>query len=168
MGSYYDDNNRPTLHFEKTSSSSYNTSSFGTSREDGNEVYSQRVTPEFEGEQSVSTPTDEQKGFSVQSPTVFNLSTGDAYVLSGNEVSIGRGSGCDIRLSSPTVSRKHALLVLYDDGWAIEDCGSASGTFLAGNRVKEPQLLFNGDIITIGDERLCFSSKVKINQGRAE
>lgn len=168
MGSYYDDNNRPTLHFEKTSSSSYNTSSFGTSREDGNEVYSQRVTPEFEGEQSVRTPTDEQQGFSVQSPTVFNLSTGDAYVLSGNEVSIGRGPGCDIRLSSPTVSRKHALLVLYDDGWAIEDCGSASGTFLAGNRVKEPQLLFNGDIITIGDERLCFSSKVKINQGRAE
>lgn len=167
-GNYYDEENRPALHFEKTSSSSYEASSFGEAQMSGNEVYSNRVTPEFEGEQSVAAPVGKSGGFSVQSPTVFNLSTGDAYVLSGNEVSIGRGSGCDIRLSSPTVSRKHALLVLYEDGWAIEDCGSAAGTFLAGSRVTSPQLLFNGDIITIGDERLCYSSKVKINQGRAE
>lgn len=165
---YYDDENRPALHFEKTSSSSYDASPFGEVQTAGNEIYSNRITPEYEGEQNVSTPAAPAgRDFSVQSPTVFNLSTGDAYVLSGNEVSIGRGTGCDIRLSSPAVSRKHALLVLYEDGWAIEDCGSGSGTFLAGNRVTSPQLLFNGDIITIGDERLCFSSKVKINQGRA-
>lgn len=165
---YYDEDNRPALHFEKTASSAYNASSYGTEQGGSNDVYSGSVTPETEGEQSVVTPAQKGSSFSVQSPTVFNLSTGDAYVLSGNEVSIGRGSGCDIRLSSPAVSRKHALLVLYEDGWAIEDCGSASGTFLAGNRVTSPQLLFNGDIITIGDERLCFSLKVKINQGRAE
>ena len=166
-GGYYDEENRPALHFEKTSTSAYDASPFVSVQTDGNEIYSNRVTPKSEGEQSVAS-SNEKSTFSVQSPTVFNLSTGDAYVLSGNEVSIGRGTGCDIRLSSPSVSRKHALLVLYEDGWAIEDCGSSAGTFLAGSRVTSPQLLFNGDIITVGDERLCFSSKVRINQGRAE
>ena len=76
---------------------------------------------------------------------------------------IGRGRGADIELSSPSVSRKHAMLVLYEDGWAIEDCGSASGTYLSGNRVTEPQLLFDGDVINIGSETLYYSCKNGVN-----
>ncbi len=89
-------------------------------------------------------------------PAIVNPKTGEIVVLRGNLVSVGRGNTCDLRLSDPSVSRKHASLVLYEDGWAIEDSGSASGTFLNGQKVTSPQLLFDGDIITLGATRLSF------------
>lgn len=89
-------------------------------------------------------------------PAIVNPKTGEIVVLRGNLVSVGRGNTCDLRLSDPSVSRKHASLVLYEDGWAIEDSGSASGTFLNGEKVTSPQLLFDGDIITLGATRLSF------------
>ena len=78
-------------------------------------------------------------------------------MLRGNLVSIGRGNTCDLRLSDPSVSRKHASLVLYEDGWAIEDSGSTTGTYLNGQKVTSPQLLFDGDTITMGSTNLKFS-----------
>ncbi len=89
-------------------------------------------------------------------PAIVNPKTGEIVVLRGNLVSVGRGNTCDLRLSDPSVSRKHASLVLFEDGWAIEDSGSASGTFLNGQKVTSPQLLFDGDTITIGATRLSF------------
>ena len=52
------------------------------------------------------------------------------------------------------------MAVLYEDGWAIESAG-AGKTLLNGRRVTAPQLLFDGDIIAIGDERLYFIVKTK-------
>ena len=43
---------------------------------------------------------------------------------------------------------------------AIDDGGIVhfpAGTYLSGERVTTPQLLFNGDVIALGDERLYFS-----------
>ena len=88
-----------------------------------------------------------------------NASTRETYSLIGNRVSIGRGAACDIPLSSPAASRRHALLILYEDGWAIDDCDSAHGTFLNGSRVTKPQLLFPGDVITLGGEKLVFEKR---------
>ena len=71
-------------------------------------------------------------------------------------MSIGKGSRCDIRLRSSQTAKQHALLVLYEDGWAIEDLSGDKGTFLNGVRITSPQLLFSGDIIALGDERLFY------------
>ena len=80
-----------------------------------------------------------------------------AFFLCGNTVSIGRSRGNDIRLEAPNASRHHADLVLYEDGWAIVDANSSAGTTLNGERITEPQLLFEGDVIGLGDERLYFT-----------
>ncbi len=89
-------------------------------------------------------------------PTLVNRDTGERFVLCGNEVSIGSSPRCDIRLRSPQASRKHALVVLYEDGWAIEDANSEKGTRLNGKKVTSPQLLFDGDVISLADERLYY------------
>ncbi len=86
-------------------------------------------------------------------PKIINRDSGDVFILCGNEVSIGSGRKCDIRLSS--AEKLHALLVLYEDGWAVD--AVKGKTVLSGHAVKSPQLLFDGDIISVGDDRLYFS-----------
>lgn len=161
---YYDDEHRPTLHFEKKNESIFTQM---PSEKEKKDVYSNRVDKSFEGSQFVNTlnRTAEtgEKRFTILRPTLYNRATGETFVLSGNRVVIGRGRGADIELSSPTVSRKHAMLVLYEDGWAITDCGSVPGTYLSGNKVTEPQLLFDGDVITLGEEKLYYSCKKGVN-----
>lgn len=154
---YYDDEHRPQLHFEKKNGSIF--TQMPSEKENSGNVYSNRIDRNFEGQQVVSTPNSSspERSYTYSRPTLFNRDTGEKFVLSGNRVTIGRSRSCDICLNSPTVSRKHAQLILYEDGWAIDDCGSTAGTYLSGERVTTPQLLFNGDVIALGDERLYFS-----------
>lgn len=80
-------------------------------------------------------------------------------MLVGNHVTIGAAPKSDIRLSGKGVSRSHCELVLYEDGWAINDLHSTNGTFLNGRKTSQPQLLFDGDIITLGTEMLNFRTR---------
>lgn len=108
---------------------------------------------------TVETPNRQENTQTKKTPSqpkIINRDTGEAFILCGNEVSIGKSSRCDIRLRSSQTAKQHALLVLYEDGWAIEDCSGDKGTFLNGVRITSPQLLFSGDIIALGDERLFF------------
>ncbi len=91
---------------------------------------------------------------------LVNKDTGEIFILCGNEVKIGTGRRCDIKLTSKAAAKLHAMAVLYEDGWAIEDAGTGR-TALNGKRVTSPQLLFDGDIISLADERLYFVVKTK-------
>lgn len=87
-------------------------------------------------------------------PRIINRDTGEVFILCGNEVSVGSARKCDIRLQSKGVEKLHSLLVLYEDGWAIDKAKGKA--YLNGHEVKGPQLLFEGDIIAVGDDRLYF------------
>ena len=67
---------------------------------------------------------------------------------------IGRASCADVLLDDPTVSRRHALVVLTDDGElkALDD-RSLNGLFLNGERVEWAPLS-DGDELEIGRYRL--------------
>jgi hypothetical protein len=67
---------------------------------------------------------------------------------------IGRSSAADVRLDDPTVSRRHALLVLTPEGElrALDD-RSLNGLFVNGERV-EWAALSDGDELEIGRYRL--------------
>lgn len=94
----------------------------------------------------------------ISQPFITNKDTGETFILCGNEVTIGSGRRCDIVLSSNRVAKLHAVLVLYEDGWAIEDASSGRGTLLNGDRIQSAQLLFDGDVIALADERLYFNT----------
>lgn len=53
---------------------------------------------------------------------------------------IGRDPGCDVVLSNPSVSRRHAILERFPTGWVARDLGSANGLYVEGARVSEAPL----------------------------
>ncbi|MBL7501271.1 ATP-binding cassette domain-containing protein [Frankia sp. CNm7] len=52
---------------------------------------------------------------------------------------VGRGTGADLRLGDPRVSRRHLMLEPTEDGWAAVDI-SANGTWAEGRRVQRVAL----------------------------
>ncbi|MBN2360312.1 MAG: FHA domain-containing protein [Deltaproteobacteria bacterium] len=75
--------------------------------------------------------------------------------LDQDEVSIGRLSKCDIVISQPTVSRRHAVVFRRGKRWVIADQGSSHGTLVNGTWIVE-KVLAPGDQISIGPEVITF------------
>jgi pSer/pThr/pTyr-binding forkhead associated (FHA) protein len=65
---------------------------------------------------------------------------------------VGRRKGCDVRLRSLRVSRRHCLLAVVRDALVVRDLGSATGVFVNGSRVAEARLTA-GDELAIGPFR---------------
>src|SRR5262245_2258914 len=73
----------------------------------------------------------------------------------GETVLLGRSRSCDLALSSPDASRRHAEIRLATSGWLVHDLDSTNGTFVNGQRVTE-RLLRTGDRIEIGRDSITF------------
>jgi hypothetical protein len=69
------------------------------------------------------------------------------------ELRIGRSSSCDLMLSDPTVSRRHARLIHRGGKWVLQDLGSTNGTALNGRKVGRCELR-PGDELLLGHARL--------------
>lgn len=85
-------------------------------------------------------------------------SSGQEFVLEGDEVVIGRAVDNPVSIPDTSVSRKHALVRRTGDGWAISDLGSGNGTLLNGEAVTDETVLNDGDVIRLGDTELRFDS----------
>lgn len=86
--------------------------------------------------------------------------------LEDGSYSIGRSSSSAIPLSSPQISKNHALLVIKGGRAAIIDVGSANGVFVNGILVRK-QRVDIGDEIFIGPFRLRVVSQINIPKGTA-
>ena len=64
---------------------------------------------------------------------------GKTFPLYGT-MTIGRAADCDISIPAEEISRHHAKLQVMPEGVAVEDLGSANGTFVAGKRVHQGML----------------------------
>jgi DNA-binding winged helix-turn-helix (wHTH) protein len=53
-------------------------------------------------------------------------------------------------IEGPTVSRRHARIVVEEDRAILEDLGSKNGTFVRGERISRPTVLAHGDVIRLG------------------
>ena len=62
---------------------------------------------------------------------------------------IGR-EGCDITITDPDVSRRHAAIQIMAGELSIEDLGSTNGTFVNGQQIMERRTLRGGDEVRIG------------------
>jgi hypothetical protein len=67
----------------------------------------------------------------------------------GVKVVIGR-EDADLMLDDPEVSRRHAVLRRSGDSVVIEDLDSTNGTFVNGERIREPITVRCGDEVRLG------------------
>jgi ABC-type multidrug transport system ATPase subunit len=76
------------------------------------------------------------------------------YPLGPYAISVGREPENAIVASMPFVSRHHARIEPCAGGYAVEDLGSANGTYLKGRKIPPNQVtpLTHGDVIRIGDQ----------------
>jgi adenylate cyclase len=75
------------------------------------------------------------------------------YVLSADEVLVGRKSDADIILASPGVSCHHARFIKSKEGYCIIDLPNTSGTYVNGRQIQQQELQ-QGDRIWLGRDRI--------------
>jgi len=68
----------------------------------------------------------------------------------GASFDIGRDAGNHIVLPHPAVSARHCLLEATGSAWVVKDRGSANGTFLNNERLDEPRVFGEGDLLYVG------------------
>jgi hypothetical protein len=81
---------------------------------------------------------------------------GKAHELQKASVVIGRSKDCDIRVSDPNVSRRHAEVRQEGSTYWIVDLGSTNGISVNGHALKRAKL-DDDDRITLGSTELVFN-----------
>ncbi len=85
------------------------------------------------------------------------MPSGARHRLGGRTLTIGRLPECDVTLSDPNVSRRHAEIRPAGNGFAVTDLNSTNGTKVNGASVTDHRLA-DGDQITIGGTVMRFEA----------
>jgi hypothetical protein len=81
---------------------------------------------------------------------------GKAHELQKPSVVLGRSKDCDIRISDPNVSRRHAEIRQEGSAYWIVDLGSTNGIAVNGHALKRAKL-DDEDRITLGSTEVVFN-----------
>jgi DNA-binding winged helix-turn-helix (wHTH) protein len=76
--------------------------------------------------------------------------------LESGETIIGREPGVGVWLDVPSISRRHARIVIRDGHAFVQDEHSKNGTWVRGELAKEPLPIRNGDEIRMGSVIVTF------------
>jgi DNA-binding winged helix-turn-helix (wHTH) protein len=76
--------------------------------------------------------------------------------LDPGENIIGRDPDAAVRVDFPSVSRRHARIVVSSNGATIEDLGSKNGTLVQGERVSGATQLADFDDLQVGSVQMTF------------
>ena len=83
--------------------------------------------------------------------TVYRLVLEDReIVLRPGENVLGRVEDGVVWLESPSVSRRHARILIEKGEVVLEDLASKNGTFVRGERISVPTRLADGDVFRLG------------------
>jgi len=80
---------------------------------------------------------------------------GERHELASPQVVLGRSRECDITVSDPNVSRRHAEIRREDGSYWIVDLNSTNGVEVNGKRIERARLT-HADRIVIGQTELTF------------
>ena len=83
------------------------------------------------------------------------LPSGERILLGSTPVVLGRHPACDITIDDINLSRRHAEIRPFEDGYALVDLGSTNASRING-LVTSNQQLRHGDEILIGATRIRF------------
>ncbi|HYP76395.1 MAG TPA: FHA domain-containing protein [Polyangiaceae bacterium] len=98
-------------------------------------------------------PVSEQR--SLGEPVTAKLRYRQALItLRAGKLYLGRNPDCELAISDPAVSRRHARLWVNQTQIVIEDLGSQNGVHVNGARIQGPRELRAGDVIRICSHEL--------------
>jgi hypothetical protein len=102
------------------------------------------------------SPVMESSGYRSTKPKVnawlIMKSNGKNYQLNKGTTTIGRSSKNDIPIiNDRTVSNQHVKIIEENGRFKLVDLGSLNGTWINGNRVRQPTMLDLNDEIRVGD-----------------
>jgi Inner membrane component of T3SS, cytoplasmic domain len=87
---------------------------------------------------------------------------GRELIVNKDEITIGRGEGCDVGLfGDSAVEKLHARLLHRGDQYLLEDVGTVSGTYVNDARIRGQHPLRSGDVIRLGKCLLRFGERAK-------
>jgi len=92
-------------------------------------------------------------------PSAALTVAGRRHELEGERTVIGRSKDCDIQVSDPNVSRRHAEVRREGSSYVLVDLDSTNGVEVAGKRVKRLDL-HDGSRFTIGSTEVVFSEEL--------
>ena len=78
------------------------------------------------------------------------------FDINKQAVTVGRAPGNDLIVDHPTVSRQHATIKLEGEEFRLYDLGSANGTFVNDQRLRDPMVLQDGMIVRFGEAEYIF------------
>lgn len=84
---------------------------------------------------------------------------GRKVVIGPGGAVIGRSRDCDVVVSDPNVSRRHAELRPSGGSWVVGDLGSTNGVRVNGVPVDRPRTLSSGDRVELGTAVLTFETE---------
>lgn len=88
-------------------------------------------------------------------PTAYRLFVeGREVALRPGENLLGRVEAGAVWIESPSVSRRHARILIEGGIPILEDLGSKNGTYVRGHRISAPTRLSDGDEFRLGRVRL--------------
>jgi len=86
-------------------------------------------------------------------PSYWVICEGREIALNPGANVVGRDADAAVRLDRPTVSRRHARIVVAPDGVWLEDLGSKNGTRLRGSRIDGRARMADADEVQVGSVR---------------
>jgi pSer/pThr/pTyr-binding forkhead associated (FHA) protein len=104
--------------------------------------------------QAIAVPSEAARNSRINGRLV-SLVDGREYAVGEAGLSIGRDAGCDVVISAPEVSRRHAVIRSTADGYVLLDA-SANGVLVNEARVQTEISLGRGDTVRVGPEEFRF------------
>jgi pSer/pThr/pTyr-binding forkhead associated (FHA) protein len=102
----------------------------------------------------VSEPLSERAR--MREETALLLVDGRRVLIGPAGATIGRSRQCDVVLTDPNVSRKHADIRPRGGSWVVTDLGSTNGVTVNGRRINAPAVVKPGDEIGLGTSHIGF------------
>jgi len=116
------------------------------------------VTPEEEDAPDAAVePEPEPEAEADHHRAVLTIA-GQRHELGGERAVIGRSRDCDVQLTDPNVSRRHAEIRREGDSYVLVDLDSTNGVEVDGKRVKRLDLV-DGSHFTVGSTEVVFTEE---------
>jgi len=82
------------------------------------------------------------------------------FEITGQPLTIGRGSNADVQIEDEKCSRIHSALRTWEEMFIIRDMNSSNGTFVNEEKIRIAELS-PGDVVRIGSTYFSFETEGK-------